>query len=174
VISAIIRPGALALGMPPDQKPEFPEPTTDERELLLRWLAFLRGAVLRNIKGLSDDQARWTPPGTLIPLIGVVNHLTHVEWRWIDGQMRGQETSRSEEEFRPAGELTVTEAVTAYTERARATEAAVRAMPSLTEPTREEGGADLRWVLLHLINETARHAGHADAVRELLDGTTGE
>ena len=156
------------------KKPEFPQPSTDERELLLRWLAFLRGGVLRNIEGLSDDQARWTPPGTLIPLIGIVNHLTHVEWRWIDGSMRGEEVSRSEEEFRPDEELTVTTAVTAYTERARATEAAVRALPSLTEPSREGDGSDLRWVLLHLINETARHAGHADAVRELLDGTTGE
>jgi uncharacterized damage-inducible protein DinB len=156
------------------KKPEFPQPGTDERELLLRWLAFLRGGVLRNIEGLSDDQARWTPPGTLIPLIGIVNHLTHVEWRWIDGSMRGEQVSRTEEEFRPDEELTVTTAVTAYTERARATEAAVRAMPSLTEPSREGDGTDLRWVLLHLINETARHAGHADAVRELLDGTTGE
>ena len=156
------------------KEPEFPQPSADERELLLRWLAFLRGSVLRNIEGLSDDQARWTPPGTLIPLIGIVNHLTRVEWRWIDGSMRGQEVSRSEEEFRPGEELTVTTAVTAYTERARATEAAVRALPSLTEPSREGDGTDLRWVLLHLINETARHAGHADAVRELLDGTTGE
>lgn len=45
---------------------------------------------------------------------------------------------------------------------------------SLTAPCSMEPGTDLRWVLLHLINETARHAGHADAVRELLDGTTGE
>ena len=156
------------------KQPEFPQPSPDERELLLRWLAYLRGSVLRNIEGLSDDQARWTPPGSLIPLIGIVNHLTRVEWRWIDGSMRGQQVSRTEEEFRPDEELTVTVAVTAYTERARATEAAVRAMPSLTEPSREEDGSDLRWVLLHLINETARHAGHADAVRELLDGTTGE
>jgi uncharacterized damage-inducible protein DinB len=155
------------------KKPESVQPSTDDRELLLRSLAFGRGAVLRNIEGLSDDQARWTPPGVLIPLIGIVNHLTLVEWRWIDGAMRGQEVSRSEEEFRPPDDLTVTVAVTAYAERARATEAAVRAMPSLTEPTTHNDGRDLRWVLLHLINETARHAGHADSVRELLDGTTG-
>jgi uncharacterized damage-inducible protein DinB len=160
--------------MAPKKKPDFPQPGPDERELLLRWLDYLRGSVLRNIEGLSDDQARWTPPGTLIPLIGIVNHLTHVEWRWIDGSMRGQEVSRSEAEFRPDEELTVTTAVTAYTERARATEEAVRAIPSLTEPASEGDGTDLRWVLLHLINETARHAGHADSVRELLDGTTGE
>ena len=57
--------------------------------------------------------------------------------------------------------------------RADATDAVVRSTP-LTEPCRNGYDADLRWVLLHLINETARHAGHADATRELLDGTTGE
>ena len=160
--------------MPSDNGPEMPQGTDDERELLLRWLAFLRGAVLRKAEGISDDEARWTPPGALIPLLGIVNHLTRVEWRWIDGGMRGDQTSRSEEEFRPGPELTITAAVTAYRERAKATEEAVREIPSLTEPCRRQEGTDLRWVLLHLINETARHAGHADAVRELLDGTTGE
>lgn len=160
--------------MPSDNGPEFPQGTDDERELLLRWLAFLRGAVLRKAEGISDDEARWTPPGALIPLVGIVNHLTRVEWRWIDGGMRGEQTSRSEEEFRPGPELTITAAVDAYRERAKATDEAVREMPSLAEPCRRQEGTDLRWVLLHLINETARHAGHADAVRELLDGTTGE
>ena len=160
--------------MPSSNGPEFPQGTDDERELLLRWLAFLRGAVLRKAEGISDDEARWTPPGVLIPLVGIVNHLTRVEWRWIDGGMRGEQTSRSEEEFRPGPELTITAAVAAYRERAKATDEAVREMPSLAEPCRRREGTDLRWVLLHLINETARHAGHADAVRELLDGTTGE
>jgi uncharacterized damage-inducible protein DinB len=160
--------------MPSDNGPEFPSGTDDERELLLRWLAFLRGAVLRKAEGISDDEARWTPPGALIPLLGIVNHLTKAEWRWIDGGMRGEETSRSEEEFRPGPELTITAAVAAYRERAKATEEAVREIPSLAEPCRLQEGTDLRWVLLHLINETARHAGHADAVRELLDGTTGQ
>ena len=160
--------------MPSGNGPEFPQGTDDERELLLRWLAFLRGAVLRKAEGISDDEARWTPPGALIPLVGIVNHLTRVEWRWIDGGMRGEQTSRSEEEFRPGPELTITAAVAAYRERAKATDEAVREMPSLAEPCRRQEGTDLRWVLLRLINETARHAGHADAVRELLDGTTGE
>ncbi|HTL83866.1 MAG TPA: DUF664 domain-containing protein, partial [Acidimicrobiia bacterium] len=60
--------------------------------------------------------------------------------------------------------------------RAAATDAAVRALP-LNQPSPAESwaeGHDLRFVLLHLINETARHCGHADATRELLDGTTGE
>jgi len=153
---------------------DFPRGTPDERELLLRWLAFLRGAVLRKVEGLSDEQARWTPDGALLSLLGIVNHLAHVEWRWVEGGMLGREVSRSEAEFTPGRDLTVAAAVTAYRDRATATDSAVRSMPSLAEPCRFGEDADLRWVLLHLINETARHAGHADATRELLDGTTGE
>lgn len=152
----------------------FPTGSPDERELLLQWLAFLRGAVARKVDGVSDEDARWTPDGKLISLLGIVNHLTHVEWRWIDGAMFGAATSRSEDEFSPGPELTVAAALEAYRVRAEATDAAVRYLPSLATPARRDDGVDLRWVLLHLINETARHAGHADATRELLDGTTGE
>jgi uncharacterized damage-inducible protein DinB len=152
---------------------QFPTGTPDERELFLRWLGFLRGSVLRKVEGITDADARWTPDGRLIPLLGVVNHLTHVEWRWIDGGMLGQETSRSEAEFRPGPELTLEAAVAAYRARAITTDEVVRTLP-LDAPCGKGHDADLRWVLLHLVNETARHAGHADAVRELLDGTTGE
>jgi uncharacterized damage-inducible protein DinB len=152
---------------------DLPVGNPDERELLLAWLAWLREAVLGKIDGVSDEDARWTPEGRLIPLLGIVNHLTHLEWRWIDGTMRGEETSRLEAEFAPGPELTVAMAVDAYRSRATATERYVRAT-ALTEPTLDADGTDLRFVLLHLINETARHAGHADATRELLDGVVGE
>ncbi len=88
--------------------------------------------------------------------------------------MLGEETSRHEEEFHPGPELTVEAALAAYGARAAATDTAVRSIPSLDVPCLRGQDRDLRWVLIHLINETARHAGHADAVRELLDGTTGE
>src|SRR4051794_24675577 len=91
-----------------------PHPTSDERELLLGWLDHVRRSLLRKFDGLSEEQARWTPDGALLPLIGIVNHLTHVEWRWLDGKMLGVETSRSEAEFRPGPELTVAEAAARY------------------------------------------------------------
>ncbi|HEY1294153.1 MAG TPA: DUF664 domain-containing protein [Chloroflexota bacterium] len=152
----------------------FPAGNPDERELLLSWLAFLRGAVLRKLDGISDEQARWRPDGQLISLLGIVNHLTHVEWRWIDGRMCGEAVSRSEAEFSPGPELSVVQAAAAYRARAVATDTYVRSRSSLAEPCLRGEDCDLRWVLLHLINETARHAGHADATRELLDGTTGQ
>lgn len=154
----------------------FPSGTPDEVELYLRWLAFLRGAVLRKALGVDEEQARWRPDGRLLPLIGIVHHLTNVEWRWIDGAMLGEPTGKTPEEYTPGPELTITQAVAGYRARATATDAAVRRIGDLTTQAREgEGdGVDLRFVLIHLINETARHAGHADAVRELLDGTVGE
>ena len=159
--------------MPKDGSFELPGDNADERELLLGWLDYLRGAILRNIGGVSDADAHWRPEERVLPLIGIVNHLTNVERRWIDGGMLGGPVYRSEGEFFPGPELTVEAAVAAYRDRAVATNHIVRTLP-LDAPNGRREGTTLRWVLLHLVNETARHAGHADAVRELLDGTTGE
>ena len=154
----------------------FPTGSPDEKVLLVQWLDYLRGAVLRNAEGLDDRQARWTPDQKLISLLGIVQHLTNVEWRWIDGGFRDAEVSRSQQEFHPDDEVRLDEVVAAYRQRAIATDATIGSL-LLTQPSARSSwakGRDLRWVVLHLINETARHAGHADAVRELLDGTTGE
>ena len=156
------------------QPPESPQPgpIQDEAELVLAWLDHLRESILTKVADLDEQQARWRPDGALIPLLGIVNHLTHVEWRWIDGAVGGAEVSRSEAEFAPGPELTVADAVSRYRDQARATAQAVRSLP-MTQECADGSGRDLRWVLLHLVEETARHAGHADATRELLDGVTG-
>jgi uncharacterized damage-inducible protein DinB len=156
-----------------DEEIGFPQGTRDETELYLRWLSFLRGAVIRKVEGVDDDGARWTPDGALLPLLGIVHHLTNVEWRWIDGGMFGEDVDKRPDEYFPGPELTIAAALAAYRARAVATDAVVRSS-SLDAPCAWGVDTDLRWVVLHLINETARHAGHADATRELLDGTVGE
>ena len=152
---------------------EFPRDDADERELYLIWLDFLRGAVLRNLSGLDEEEAHRRPDGKLLPLAGIVNHLIGVERRWVDGGMLGGPVVRHEEEFFPTLELTVAEVTRTYRERGERTDQIVRGLP-LDAANGLREGTTLRWTLLHLINETARHAGHADAVRELLDGATGE
>jgi uncharacterized damage-inducible protein DinB len=153
----------------------YPDPTDDERELFVRWLDFLRDSVIRKLDGLSEEQARWRPDAKLLSVLGIVNHLTHVEWRWIDGAFLGHETSRSEEEFRPPTTVSVGDILTSYRARGADTTTVIRGAASLALPCAHPmaNGRDLRWVLVHLVEETARHAGHADATRELLDGTTG-
>lgn len=146
-----------------------------ERDLLLVTLRFLREAVITSASGLTDEQAHWTPDGALIPLLGIVHHLTRVEWRWIDGALRGDEVSRSEQEFSPTG-IALEQALQAYRDRAAMTEDAIGAVASLDTLGTTAWGTErrsVRSILLHLIQETARHAGHADAVRELLDLRTG-
>jgi uncharacterized damage-inducible protein DinB len=158
-----------------DDEDPLPPGADNEKELLLQWLDYLRGAILRKLDGVDEWGAHWRPEGRLLSLAGIASHLTNVEWRWIDGGFLGADVSRSEAEFEPDG-VTLDSVVEAYRQRAVETEAFIRAT-ELTELSSSGGwaqGHDLRWVVLHLINETARHAGHADATRELLDGTVGE
>lgn len=79
--------------------------------------------------------------------------------------------------FRPPSDVTVAEIIDSYRQRGVATTKAIREAGSLAvacaHPVAASKELDLRWVLVHLVEETARHAGHADATRELLDGATG-
>jgi hypothetical protein len=145
----------------------------DEREALLAFLDYQRRCVVRKVEDLTEEQARWRPDGALISLLGIANHLAHVEWRWCEGAIKGADTGRSDGEFTPGDDVTVAEVLRLYRERAAATDAAIRGVPALTQRAHRGEDMDVRWVALHLIEETARHAGHADATRELLDGTTG-
>jgi hypothetical protein len=165
-------------------EPKAAEPIADERELLLRYLHRQRELVVQTTAGLTEEQLRWTPDSGLLPIIGVLNHLSHVEWRWINGRYLGEQFPARVDEFAVPASVTGAAVIAAYSARAQETNEIVLAAPSLdvacvgaeapfppahvlfgyTEPL------DLRWTLLHLIEETAHHAGHADATRELLDG----
>ena len=170
----------------PFNSPRAVEPTDDERELLLRFLQRQREEVVAATAGLTEEQARWTPDSRLLPVIGIVNHLAHVEWRWMDGRYLGHPFPPRGEEFRVGDDVTLAMALDAYAARAARTEEVVRAAAMLDAPCLGcegdgppahvllglERPLDLRWAVLHLIEETARHAGHADATREMLDGRT--
>ena len=104
----------------PLEQQGFPEGTGDEIELYLRWLGFLRGAILRKALGLTDEQARWHPDGKLLPLLGLVNHLTGVETRWIDGEMLGVEVGKPADEYEPGPGVRIEAAIASYRRRAEA------------------------------------------------------
>lgn len=66
--------------------PRSPGPTADERELLLGFIRWQREQVVATARGLTDAQARWRPDDRLMAIGAIINHLTHMEWRWVEGR----------------------------------------------------------------------------------------
>ncbi|MGS2615984.1 DinB family protein [Micromonospora sp. LZ34] len=155
--------------------------TGDERAVLESFLDFHRAVVLRKLRGLTDAEAtrRLVPSATT--LAGLVKHLTLVERNWFPCLLApgpGDVYLTTEEEalasFALTGEDSVERLAAGY-ERAcaRSREIAARFALDHVVPHPQLGEVSLRWILVHMIEETARHAGHADILRELTDGATG-
>ncbi len=137
-------------------------------------MQYHRDSVVRKVEGISDDAARRRLVGSDTTLLWLVKHLATAETLWIQHRFAGEDASVvPDDAVQP--EDTIAAAVEAY----RATWARVDAISGaagLDEWCRNVGDAppvNLRWVLMHLLEETARHAGHADILRELIDGDTG-
>lgn len=156
-------------------------PEGGEKENLVALLDRNRDAVLWKLEGLDEEQLRRAvlPSGT--SLLGLVKHLGSVEQGWFCATF-GRETedlpdvaTDPEADMRPEPGETAAD-VLAFHARSRALAGAAIAELGLTDTGTAWSGetVSLRWVLLHMITEVARHAGHADDVRELLDGSTGD
>ncbi|MFE0452981.1 DinB family protein [Streptomyces sp. NPDC058914] len=157
----------------------------DERGALLAFLEEQRGGIRRAVLGLTDEQASSRPSASELSLAGLVKHVAEVEQGWV-ARARGEEPAvrRDASNWHECFVLTDGETVAsqlAYWEKVAAgTEDFVRSVPSLDDtfalPDQPwfppEGRVSMRWLVLHLIRETARHAGHADIIRESLDGKT--
>jgi uncharacterized damage-inducible protein DinB len=155
--------------------------TGDERAVLESFLDFHRAIVLRKARGLSHAEASRRLVPSLTTLAGLLKHLALVERNWFPCLLApepGDVYLTTEEEARASFTLqetdTVEELAAAY-ERAcaRSREVAARFDLDHVAPHPQLGEVSLRWILVHLIEETARHAGHADILRELIDGHTG-
>jgi uncharacterized damage-inducible protein DinB len=161
------------------------EETLDERGALLAFLAEQRGGIRRSVLGLTDEQASSKPSASELSLAGLLKHVIEVEQWWVARAKGEQPAVRRDQSnwhecFTLVGDETV-ESQLAYWEKVSAeTETLLRSVPSLEDtfalpdepwfPPNER--VSLRWLGLHLIRETARHAGHADIIRESLDGAT--
>ena len=161
---------------------------TDERALLLSYLAQQRDGIRNAAYGLTDDQARLTPTAGALSVGGLIKHAANTEEGWIDmaaARDRGDSQEQQESDYEAGFELapgeTLASALARYEQVARETEAGVAGL-DLDQPVPVPKGVpwfpddveawSVRWVLLHVIEETARHAGHADIVRESIDGAT--
>lgn len=147
----------------------------DERTVLLSFLDQYRDTMVFKISGLDEEQARWAPAEQANPLLTLIVHLTGVERGWSEGVIGGREVDRDRDaEFDElVASTTVERAVAAYLEQGERTNEIIRSV-ELDQPCAGEAGYSVRWVVLHLLEETARHAGHADITRELIDGSVGD
>ena len=154
-----------------DQKP--PRLDAGERETLHALLQYQRDSFVRKVHGVDDGTARRALVGSGTSLLWLTKHLARAEQVWVLHRFAGLASDLPRDEVH--SDDTIAGAIDGY----RATWALVDdvvAAANLDEPCRRaspEAPVNLRWVLMHLLEETARHAGHADILRELIDGTTG-
>jgi uncharacterized damage-inducible protein DinB len=159
-----------------------PNRLADERDALTQQLDFHRATLLRKLEGLDDEPLRRPVTASGLSLLGLVKHLAETEHGWflnIYGGLSEPDLFSSDgdpgAEFRVGPDETVDILIGQYlatSDRARAVVAAGGLDDVVTTPWGAE--VNLRAILLHMIQESARHNGHADIIREIIDGTTGE
>ncbi|MBO1753667.1 DinB family protein [Allobranchiibius sp. CTAmp26] len=157
-------------------QPSPPPHRPDEIDGLLGFLEWQRHGIRYALDGITDAQARLRPiPSTTLTLGGLLKHVVATERSWIRTDVeRGEEEPRTDE-FILGDDETVAELLAAWQVEATHTEDVVRSGIALEREVPDyQGGPsnNVRWVLLHLVEEMARHAGHADLLREAIDGQT--
>ncbi|MGA6158645.1 DinB family protein [Stenotrophomonas sp. NPDC087984] len=164
---------------------ERPEPprTADERTSLEGWLDFHRATLALKCEGLDDKQLREaSAPPSELTLLGLVRHMAEVERSWFRRVFAHEDTPPiwySDQD--PDGEFHIADGDTAEgafaiwrDEITKAREAAAGHSLDEVVTRPDRGDYNLRWIYLHMIEEYARHNGHADLIRERIDGVTGE
>jgi uncharacterized damage-inducible protein DinB len=166
-----------------------PDATGDERTLLTQFLDYHRATLLIKVDGLDREQMNTTTAASTLTLAALLKHLALVEDGWFRGMLLGEprapwwrhvdEDADPDWDFRTAAEDDPSDLIALYEtacDRSREAVAAMASLDDLSVGTSRRTGErfSVRWILLHMIEETARHNGHADLLREAIDGVTGE
>lgn len=176
-------------------EPTTPMPTTDdtphadERTTLVGFLDFYRIVLLRKIEGVSEEQARLAacPPSDM-SLLGLIRHMAEVERIWAKREFLGRPNEPIfygdahpdgdvDGDFHPSADATIAEAVEEYHRQIADADAiyGVASLDDLVQARHDDRPRySLRWIYVHLIEEYARHCGHADLLREAVDGVIGD
>lgn len=168
--------------------PPYPPKQASERETLLAFLDYFRAVLIDKASGLTDEQLHTPLPPSNLTLGGLINHMAIVEDDWFTGDIAGEplpepwpsapwEDDR-DWEFNSAHEVPTDELFRRYHDAIGRSRAILDGIDDLDTPskrTARDGEAwSVRWILIHMIEETARHCGHADLIRESIDGATGD
>ena len=156
----------------------------DERTQLGCWLTSYRETLLIKCDGLNLAQMKQHPVATSqLSLLGIIRHMTCVEQAWFEHTFRGIESAEyyktpadRDGDFRDLDELGLDQVLANYHRAIATAEECARGhqLDEMAAQPRRGREVDLRWIYLHMIEEYARHCGHADLLRELIDGVTGE
>jgi uncharacterized damage-inducible protein DinB len=162
-----------------------PPLAASEKDMLSAWLEYHRATMLRKVDGGSDEDLRrpMVPSGT--NLLSLVKHVGWVECYWFQMNFAGREVENPwteddpDADFRVEPHETTDDVLRFYREQCATNRAIVESAESLDQPSarlhgRRREQMTLRWILVHMIEETARHNGHVDILREMIDGATGE
>ena len=168
---------------------ELPRPDLQagERDMLTGWLDFHRAVLLWKCEGLTDEQLkRRSVPPSKLSLLGLVRHMAEVERGWFRVVLLGEDVPElyttpegPDPDFNGVDDADVAETFRTFEQECAAARKAVAAAPDLdmlSEERSQRTGQQfsLRWILTHMIEEYARHNGHADLLRETIDGATGD
>jgi uncharacterized damage-inducible protein DinB len=152
----------------------------DERSVLVGYLRYHRTILARKLEGTTDEEARRaaSPPSTLT-LLGLIRHMTDVERWWFRRVQQGEDVPGlfdDDGEWLVPAEATVANALAAYWDEIAVVDEFLERtdMDHVNEGETSTGQHALRRTMVHMIEEYARHCGHADLLREAIDGTTGD
>ena len=154
-----------------------------ERAALCQFLDYQREALIDKLQGLTDEQARMTATASSLSLLSLIKHSAIWERRWFQIIVAGRsfpdewpevQSEQADPTFHLTDVDTIETVVADYREQIAASQEILGSF-DLDAPCAwpEMANQNLRWVALHMIEETARHAGHADILRELIDGEIG-
>lgn len=157
---------------------EPPQPGS-EKAMLLGFLQYERDSLIWKLDELDEEQLRQLHPPSSLTLLGLVKHLIDVERTWFQDRFAGEiepETWDPERHWRIQPGETSADLIAAYRAACKVSDRIVREHAlddgaARTPPHR--AGVTLGWILIHMVQETARHVGHADLIREAIDGRTG-
>ena len=149
--------------------------------MLVSYLDYHRATVRLKCAGVPEaDAHRAVLPSPLVTLAGLVTHLRWAEHYWFEAMMAGEKdrspgtAADPDGDWRPPPGVPLADLLEEYEAACARSREIAAGLPLDHTASDDRRPATLRWVLVHMIEETARHNGHADVVREFLDGTTGE
>lgn len=166
--------------LPLPDRPAITARTGDERALLCAMVDYQRSVLLRKVGGLDEDDLRRTMTPSGLTLLGLVKHLAYVERYWFQEVFAGATVTMPwsdddpDADWRPEPGESAPEIVSLYLREAERSREVTAAADLDTMSALPGVPVSLRWLLLHMLEELARHLGHADLMRELIDGATGD